>query len=144
VIQHPVRIVIDTNVFVRYLLRPGAAMHCLIEDFWLEDKIIVVSATELFQELSQVLDREVIRACIHPDEGLVLLETLQAKVEFLPPLGEIPTYSRDPKDDKFVACAIAALAAFLISEDRDLLALENSGEIQILTPYDFLRQIEIP
>jgi len=144
VIQQPVRVVIDTNVFVRYLLRIGAATRRLIEDFWLEDMIIVVSAPELFQELSQVLEREAIRAYIHPDEGLVLLETLQSKAEFLPPLGEVPAYSRDPKDDKFVACAIAAQAAFLISEDRDLLALGSLGEIQILTPYDFLRQIEMP
>jgi putative PIN family toxin of toxin-antitoxin system len=116
----------------------------LIEDLWLEDKIIVVSSPELFVELRQVLDRETIRAYIHPEEGLVLLETLQSKAEFLLPLGEVPAYSRDPKDDKFVACAIAARAAFLISEDRDLLALGSIGEIQILTPYDFVRQIEIP
>jgi len=144
VIRQPVRVVIDTNVFVRYLLRPGAATRRLIEDLWLEDKIIVVSSPELFVELRQVLDRETIRAYIHPEEGLVLLETLQSKAEFLLPLGEVPAYSRDPKDDKFVACAIAAQAAFLISEDRDLLALGSIGEIQILTPYDFVHQIEIP
>jgi putative PIN family toxin of toxin-antitoxin system len=144
VIQQPVRVVIDTNVFVRYLLQPGAATRRLIEDLWLENKLIVISAPELFQELSQVLDREAIRTYIHSDEGPVLLETLQSKAEFLPPLGEIPTYSRDPKDDKSVACAIAAQSAFLISEDRDLLAWGNIGKIQILTPYDFLRQNKIP
>ena len=143
-IRQPVRVVIDTNVFVRYLLRPCAATRRLIEDLWLEDKIIVVSSPELFVELRQVLDRETIRAYIHPEEGLVLLETLQSKAEFLLPLGEVPAYSRDPKDDKFVACAIAARAAFLISEDRDLLALGSIGEIQILTPYVFVHQIEIP
>ena len=139
-IQIPVRVVIDTNVFVRYLLRPGAATRRLIEGFWLEDKIIVVSAPELFQELSLVLDREAIRAYIHPDEGSVLLETLQSKAEFLPPLGEIPAYSRDPKDDKFVACAIAGQVDFLITEDRDLLALGDIGGIPVLTPYDFIRR----
>jgi uncharacterized protein len=144
VIQKPVRVIIDTNVFVRYLLRPGAATRRLIEDLWLEERIIVVSSPELFVELSKVLETETIRAYIRPEVGLVLLETLQSKAEFLPPLGEVPAYSRDPKDDKFVACAIAAQAAFLISEDRDLLAFGNLGEIQILTPYDFLRQIELP
>jgi putative PIN family toxin of toxin-antitoxin system len=138
VIQQPIRVVIDTNVFVRYLLRLGAAIHRLIEDLWLEDKILVVSAPELFQELSQVLDREALRAYIHPDEGLALLEALQSKAEFLPPLGDVPAYSRDPKDDKFVACALAARAAYLITEDRDLLALGGVEGIQILTPYDFL------
>jgi putative PIN family toxin of toxin-antitoxin system len=141
VIQEPVRVVIDTNVFIRYLLRPGAAIRRLIEDFWLEVRVLIVSAPELCEELRQVLSRDTIRAYIHPDEGTVLLETLQSKAEFLPALGEVPAYSRDPKDDKFVACAVAAQVAFLVSEDRDLLALGKIGDIQILTPYDFLRQI---
>lgn len=140
-IQEPVRVVIDTNVFIRYLLRPGAAIRRLIEDFWLEVRVLIVSAPELCEELRQVLSRDTIRAYIHPDEGTVLLETLQSKAEFLPALGEVPAYSRDPKDDKFVACAVAAQVAFLVSEDRDLLALGKIGDIQILTPYDFLRQI---
>jgi len=141
VTPQPIRVVIDTNVFVRYLLRPGAATCHLIEDLWLEDKILVVSAPELFQELSQVLDRKVLRVYIHPNEGMALLYTLQSKAEFLLPLGEVPAYSRDPKDDKFVACALAARAAFLISEDRDLLALGSIGKLQILTPYDFLGHV---
>ncbi len=136
--QQPIRVVIDTNVFVRYLLRPGAATRRLIEDLWLEDKITVVSAPELLLELSQVLDRKAIKVYIHPEESWALLEALRSKAEFLLSLGEIPAYSRDPKDDKFVACAIAARAAFLISEDRDLLALGRVEGIQILTPYDFL------
>ncbi len=140
-IPQPIRVVIDTKVFVRYLLRPGAATRRLIEDLWLEDKIRVVSAPELFQELSQVLDREALRAYIHPAESLALLEALKSKAEFLLPLGEVPAYSRDPKDDKFVACAIVARAAFLISEDRDLLARGSIEGIQILTPYDFLGRV---
>ena len=134
----PIRVVIDNNVFIRYLLKPSAAIRRLIEDLWLGDQILVVSAPELFQELREVLDRETIRAYIHSEEGLVLLEALQAKAEIYPALGAIPVYSRDPKDDKFIACAIIGQASFLISEDRDLLALEEIEGIQILTPYDFL------
>ncbi len=139
--DRPIRVVIDTNVFIRYLLRPSAALRRLIENLWLEDQVQVVSAPELFQELREVLGREAIRAIIRPDEGLVLLEALQAKVELLPSLGEIPAYSRDPKDDKFIACAIAGQASFLITENRDILAFGGIAGVQILTPYDFIRNL---
>jgi len=51
----------------------------------------------------------------------------------------VPTYTRDPKDDKFVACALVGDANYLITEDRDLLILETVGDVRIVTPYDFLR-----
>ena len=92
--HRPIRVVIDTNVFIRYLLRPSAAIRRLIEDLWLEDQVLVVSAPELFQELSDVLGREAIQALILSEDGLVLLEALQAKAELVPSLGEIPAYTR--------------------------------------------------
>ncbi len=135
----PIRVIIDTNVFIRYLLRPGVAIRCLVEDLWLGDRILVVSAPELLQELNGVLNREAIRAYIDSEAGQSLLEAIQIKAEIYPTLDAIPAYSRDPKDDKFIACAIIRQASFVISEDRDLLALGEVNGIHILTPYDFLR-----
>lgn len=140
-IASPIRVVIDTSVFIRYLIRPSAAIRRLMEELWVEGQIMVVSAPELFDELVQVLNRENIQGFIHPEEGQTLLEALQTKAEFLPSLGEVPAYTRDLKDDKFVACAIAAQVSFLISEDRDLLALGEIAGLQILTPYAFLMRV---
>jgi uncharacterized protein len=140
----PLRVVIDSSVWLRYLIRPGAAIHRLIEDLWLNDRILVVSAPELMNELSEVLHRESIQSIIHPEEGQALLETLLLKAEFLPELGDIPPYTRDPKDDKFVACAVASQATFLITEDRDLLALAEMENLRILTPYDFIKTLLNP
>ena len=134
----PMRVVIDTSVFIRYLIRPGAAIQRLIEEMWLEDQISVVLAPELLAELEGVLSRNFIQLYIQPEDGEALLEVLRMKAEWLPTLGEIPAYTRDPKDDKFVACAIAAQAPFLISEDRDLLALGEIEGVRIVTPYMFV------
>lgn len=48
------------------------------------------------------------------------------------------TDCRDPKDNKFLDVAVSAGASYLISGDDDLLALHPYGNIQILTPADFL------
>ena len=45
---------------------------------------------------------------------------------------------RDPDDDKIIACAAAAQAAYLVSRDLDLLSLEAYGTIRMISPESFL------
>ena len=52
------------------------------------------------------------------------------------PLGK--RRSRDPKDDILLACALAAGAKFIVSNDQDLLALEKPFGIEILRPAQFI------
>jgi putative PIN family toxin of toxin-antitoxin system len=47
--------------------------------------------------------------------------------------------SRDPADDIFLACALAAKAEYIVSNDRDLLVLEKPFGIRTVTPVEFLR-----
>lgn len=46
---------------------------------------------------------------------------------------------RDPDDDKFLECAERGNADFLISGDKDLLALRQHGRTRILTPAAYLK-----
>jgi uncharacterized protein len=50
--------------------------------------------------------------------------------------------SRDPGDDPYLACALAARAEFIITRDPDLLELEKPFGIQILTPRSFLSRLQ--
>ncbi len=139
-----IRVVIDTSVLIRYLIRPGAAVKELIEVQWLADQVRMVSAPELIKELEGVLGRDYIQTLIRPEEGQALLHAIHLKAETLPPLGNVPPYTRDRKDDKFVACALIGKAAYVISEDRDLLALGvlQSGldRVQMVTPHEFIQR----
>jgi putative PIN family toxin of toxin-antitoxin system len=134
------RVVIDTSVLIHYLIRPGAAIRHILENLWLTDQIRIVSSPELIAELRDVLARPKMKALIHPDEGETLLALLNIKAEILPNLGDIPTFTRDPKDDKFVACAVAGKVDFLISLDKDILVLGQVGEIKFVTPYQFVNR----
>jgi len=55
------------------------------------------------------------------------------------PLGK--PRSRDPKDDPYLACALAARASFIITRDADLLELGKPFGIEILTPRAFLNRV---
>ena len=137
-----IRAVVDTSVLIRYLIKPGAATKELIEERWLNDEVQMVTAPELVRELEEVLGRERIRAYIRPVEGQTLLDAIHLKADMLPALGSVPSFTRDPKDDKFVACALMGNASFIISEDRDILALGTVEGVRALTPYHFIRELD--
>ncbi len=47
---------------------------------------------------------------------------------------------RDPDDDKFINCALAAKAVYIVSGDSDLLVLKGKSPIEIVTPAEFYRK----
>ena len=133
-----IRVVIDTSVWLRYLIRPSAATRALIEDWWLGERLQVVSAPELQAELQGVLARPKIRRFVTVAAGQIVLETLLLKATFLPALGDVPAFTRDPKDDKFIACALAGRCHYLITTDADLLVLGAVAHVQLVTPEEFI------
>ena len=56
-----------------------------------------------------------------------------------------PTLSRDPNDDMFIAAAKAAKAQFLVTNDRDLLEINEEDKCRlaflIVTPQQFLKHL---
>ena len=134
------KVILDTNVFISGVFFSGPPHQIL--NAWRDGVIKLVISQDILSEYRRVGEEfadEFPSIDLRPILDLV---TIEAELYVAKDLPE-PLCS-DPDDDKFVACAIAARAAFLISEDRDLLALGSIGEIQILTPYDFVHQIEIP
>ena len=55
-----------------------------------------------------------------------------------------PLISRDPNDNMFIATALSAKAKFLITNDLDLLEIDDSDKerlkFEIITPRGFLDQ----
>lgn len=48
---------------------------------------------------------------------------------------------RDPNDDVVVACAVKAMADYLVTRDKDLLSLTKYKDITMVGPEDFLELI---
>jgi putative PIN family toxin of toxin-antitoxin system len=53
----------------------------------------------------------------------------------------VKVVERDPNDDMVVACAVEAKADFIVSRDKDLLALDHHGQLRIVTPEAFMQII---
>jgi putative PIN family toxin of toxin-antitoxin system len=136
------RAVIDTNVLIHYLIRPGAAVREIIEQLWVDEQFVMLTSPELLAELDDVLARPRIRKLIHAEDADALLGAIQLRAEVIPAIETVPEYTRDRKDDKFVACAIAGRADFLVTTDEDILVLGELGGVRFVTPYAFVQDFQ--
>ena len=135
------RVVIDTSVLIRYLLRPSTATRYLLEELWPEGSVTPLISSELIAELGIVLQRPKLRRYVTDEDAAAFVSILKALSVMLEPLAEIPPFTRDPKDDKFVAYGLSGAAEYLITYDEDLLVLATVDQMRIVTPEAFVRSL---
>lgn len=75
---------------------------------------------------------------VDPNPKLAWIRTRSRIIEPAP-LGK--QRSRDPKDDPYLACALAAHARYIVTYDQDLLKLGKPFGVEIIRPGELLRRI---
>ena len=132
-----IRVILDTNVLVSALLFPGELGR--IAEGWKSGAFVPVFSRETFDEFRRVLSypkfslavQEI--AALIEDEVLPFCEVVEIGEEIL-------SVCRDPADDPFLSCAVAASADYIISGDKDLLTLGSFRNIPIVIAAAFLRK----
>lgn len=132
------RIVVDTNVLISAALSSDTAPAQAVEQVLARHRIVF--SQETFDELAtrlwrpkfdRYLDQETRRLLLHDFNAVADRVTLSSD--------NLPAWSRDPDDDKFIHTALASGSRWLISGDRDLLDLSAVQGVQILSPSGPLR-----
>jgi putative PIN family toxin of toxin-antitoxin system len=131
------RLVVDTNVLVsRLLFRQSVAAEAL-RLAMSRSQLIVSSETLL--ELEDVLSRPKFDLYLTPADRMQFFHRLRHATVYIDKVAEVSA-CRDPKDDKFLALALAGHASLILSGDQDLLVLHPFRGINILTPRHYLEQ----
>lgn len=125
------RILIDTNILISGLFFGGLPKKLLSE---LDKNFNVCVNEEILEEYNKQIDKKI------SSPKYKLNEELRKK--FFSSLQSFEMVSdlkicRDPKDDKFINCAIDAKAIYIVSGDNDLLTLKNFAGIEIVTAREF-------
>lgn len=114
------RIVLDTNSLIQSI-PPRSRYHHIWKSFLDGTNVLCVS-TEILEEYEEILQR------------LTDIDTAQLVIEliinnpytlFLTPYYKFNLIAEDPDDNKFVDCAIAANAKYVVSEDRHFDVLKS-------------------
>ena len=138
------RVLIDTNIFISYLLSPSGSAGTIsrLAEAALVGKFVLLLPEELLAELAEKLrsSRNLSRR-ISADEGQELIDLLRQAAVVLPTIAEmIPAVVRDTKEDYLIAQALLGNADVLISRDKNLLSLKQIGHRQMLSPFQFVQR----
>jgi uncharacterized protein len=131
------RIVVDTNILVSAILRggmPKRAIQSIIDRLdweWLVSVEILAEYKDVLLRPKFKLSQEVIAEWWEIFDTVT--QSIEVKVEV--------DFPRDRKDAKFIACALAGNADFLITGDRDFTEVESLGNTKIVSVSGFLDRI---
>jgi putative PIN family toxin of toxin-antitoxin system len=132
--NHPARLVLDTNVVLSALLFPGSAPSWAL----LKAQAATVLASDAtLLELIEVMSRNRFDRYVTLDLRQRLAAEFANACETVQVVSSIRT-CRDPKDDKFLEVAVDGRADLIVTGDRDLLDLHPFRGIAILTPAEYL------
>jgi uncharacterized protein len=136
--KQELKLVLDTNVWVSALFWGGkpAEIIKLAE----QGKVTVFVSEEIVSEISQVLVypkiEKIWRALGMRREDL--MEQVLKNSKFVKVTNKVKVIVEHPADDRFLECALATDADFVVSGDKHLLKVGAYKKTKILSVNDFL------
>jgi len=139
--QEP-KVVLDTNVWVSALLWGGKPAEIIkaAEQY----RVSILTSEEIVTEVNQVLTYPKLKKTYRA-EGLRsedLIETVLKIAKFVKVTKKLNVVKEHPVDDKFIECAFAAGADYIVSGDKHLLKVACYKKTQIVPVNEFLQIIE--
>jgi len=140
------RAVLDTNVVVSGVIKEQGPSGQILSLLLRERKFVSVTSLEILAEMREVLRREKIRK-YHGWTGEqvdIFVAFLYAQSVVTEGRVTVDIVSKDPQDNKFLACAQEGNADYLVSGDNHLLDIKTFGSAQIASPAAFLAVLQSP
>ncbi len=100
-------------------------------------KVKPVFSQEILNEYNRVA--HIIAQKYKKENVIDIIELLLIYGEIASPVSLKEAISRDPDDDKFIACALGAACQIIVSGDKDLLTISGYQGINILKPAEFVK-----
>ena len=129
-----IKVVLDTNVFVSSFFGGNPRK---VVDLWKTGEVILCLSKPIIDEYIEVLQR----LGLQDERELSELLGLFGRgfhVVFTAKTPELHVVEDDPDDNKFIECAVALKADFIISGDKALTAIHDYMGINIVNPKEFI------
>jgi putative PIN family toxin of toxin-antitoxin system len=140
-----IRAVLDTNVLVSAILVPsGIPARILLAAFAVVFSCFASEA--IVGEVLTTLARERVQRKYRLDPARVsqVRDFLVSRPVLVPITASVQGVASHPEDDLILATAVSARADYLVTGDRQLLALGAYQGVQIVSPRDFLAILDLP
>jgi putative PIN family toxin of toxin-antitoxin system len=133
-----IRAVLDANVLVGGIVTEGVPRSILRA--WRSGHFHLVVSQATLDEIGRVLRYPKIARRHRWSESEIhaFMESLGALAILTPGQLRLNVVATDPSDNRYLECAIEGQADCLVTGDRHLLKLAAYGEVEILSPREFL------
>lgn len=133
------RAVLDANGFVSALLRPEGPPGRIVERFLRDAAFEIVLSPAIVDEVLRALAYPKVQRLIRgATEPALWFEDIVVLADLVGGAYDLSNVCPDPDDDKYLAAAIEGRAGFVVTGDRQFLALGAYDEIRIVSPRAFL------
>jgi hypothetical protein len=135
------RAVLDTNVFVSATLIKEGTEDRVVRA-WRAGRFDLVVSPPILEEIGRAMLYEKLakRRWMTRDDVSSLIRMLARSAALVDGTTSV-TVCRDSDDDKFLAAALEGKARWVVSGDKDLLAVEQYMTVAVVRPTQFLRAL---
>ena len=127
-------VVLDTNIIVSSFWG-GLPRH--VVEGWLAERYALLISPPVLAEYQATLER----LLPHSQAVSRFLHAVYLKALSIHPKEELNVIHQDPADNRFLECALAGEADYIVSGDQHLLRLKSFRQIPILTARAFLEKL---
>lgn len=127
----PIRLVLDTNVYISAALNPDSLLYRLIEDSRSQNLAEYYTSPEIIAELQDKLENK-----FHFKRKTVVgwVNQLEQSVNVIRPQKKLNVIKNDSDDDKILECAVECQADLIISADKHLVSMKIYDNTKIMHP----------
>ena len=125
----PLRVVLDTNIYIAAALNPQSILYHLIKDSASHYLAEYYASPEILAELQDKLEG---KFKFERTDVVRWIAQLEQAITVIRPQKKLSVVERDPDDNKILECALEAKADLIITADKDLLVLKEFNGIKII------------
>jgi len=135
------KVVLDVNILVSAALN-DRGLPARVADMAFDGKYEFVVSDHILKKLAEVFERPYLLEHLSTEGRERILYALNKDVEPITPDASVRDVAPDLEDDLVLGTAVAPNADFLVTGDKDLLALEEYRGVRMVSAEAFLGEME--
>lgn len=138
------RVVLDANIYISSLISSQGHPATIINK-WLSGEFDVLLSQPIVDEILRVTGYERLQKKYKKirENRIEFVDLISKQGIWTEPVERLTVVTADESDNRYLECAIAGVATYVISGDKHLLDIGNYQGISILTPAAFVTLVDI-
>jgi len=138
------RVVLDANIYISSLISSQGNPASIINR-WLSGEFDVLLSQPIVDEILRVTGYERLQNKYKKirENRLEFVELISEQGVWIEPTDSLNVVSADKSDNRYIECAVAGGATYVVSGDEHLLDIGNHQGISIISPATFVTLLDV-